>query len=97
MIYQVIIPESFYEELEEAVVYYGSKEIDLGLAFILNWESAMEQLKKTPLHYQKKNKELRTIKISKFPYLIVFEIIETKVYVYRLISGYKNPKKIFKK
>ena len=97
MIYQVIILESLYYELEEAVEYYKTKEIELALAFILNWESAMEQLKYTPLHYQKKNKELRTIKISRFPYLIVFEIIGSKVYVYRLINGYKNPKKVFMK
>lgn len=67
MIYQVIIPESLYDELEDAVEYYKTKEIELALAFILKWENAMEQLKRTPLHYQKKHKELRTIKISKFP------------------------------
>ena len=57
----------------------------------------MDELKRNPLHYQKKSKQFRTIKISKFPYLIVFEIIEMRVYVYRLISGYRNPKKVFKK
>ncbi|MBK6836194.1 MAG: type II toxin-antitoxin system RelE/ParE family toxin [Bacteroidetes bacterium] len=97
MIYQVIIPESLYSELEEVVEYYKSKEIHLALNFISKWESAMEQLKHTPLHYQKKNKEFRTIKINRFPYLLVFEIIGAKVYVYRLINAHKNPKTIFKK
>lgn len=97
MTYKVIIPESFYFELEDTVLYYESKESNLGLAFIMSWEESMEQLKNTPLHYQKKNKQLRTIKISRFPYLLVFEVIGSNVYVYRLINGYKNPKKIFKK
>ncbi|MDP2385950.1 MAG: hypothetical protein Q8M29_06245 [Bacteroidota bacterium] len=54
MIYQVIIPESLYDELKEVSEYYESKEVNLGLTFILNWENAMDELKRNPLHYQKK-------------------------------------------
>lgn len=96
MIYQVIIPESVYLELEEASTYYESKQKGLGLKFIESWETAMQHLGGAPLLYQKKRKQLRTIKLSKFPYLLAFEIIESKVYVYRLSHATRNPKKIFK-
>ena len=39
----------------------------------------MGHIKEAPLLYQKKNKQLRTIKLNKFPYLLVFEIIENKL------------------
>ena len=97
MNYQVIVPESVYLELKETSSYYESKQKDLGLKFILNWETAMVHLKEAPLLYQKKHKGLRTIKINKFPYLLVFEIIENKIYIFRLTHSKRNPKKVFKK
>jgi hypothetical protein len=57
----------------------------------------MVHLKEAPLLYQKKHKGLRTIKINKFPYLLVFEIIENKIYIFRLTHAKRNPKKVFKK
>lgn len=97
MIYQIIIPESVYVELKEVSSYYESVQKDLGLKFILSWETAMEHIKEAPLLYQKKNKQLRTIKLNKFPYVLVFEIIGNKIYVFRLTNARKHPKKIFKK
>lgn len=97
MIYQVIVPESVYLELKETSFYYESKQKDLGLKFILNWETAMEQLKEAPLLYPKKHKRLRTIKINKFPYLLVFEIIGDKIYIFRLTHAKRKPKRIYRK
>lgn len=97
MTYQVIIPESVYLELKETGEYYESKQEDLGMRFVLNWDIAVSYLKTSPLIYQKKRKNLRTVKINKFPYLLVFEVIGSRVYVYRLIYASKNPKKIFKR
>ena len=93
MIYQVIVPESVYLELKETSFYYESKQKELGLKL----ETAMEHLKESPLLYQKKHKRLRTIKINKFPYLLVFEIIENKIYIFRLTHAKRNPKRVFKK
>jgi hypothetical protein len=57
MNYQVIVPESVYLELQETSSYYESKQKDLGLKFILNWETAMVHLKEAPLLYQKNIKD----------------------------------------
>ena len=97
MIYQVIIPESVYLELEEASAYYESKQKDLGLTFILEWETTLEFLKEAPLLCQKKHGQLRTVRINKFPYLMVFEIIGHKIYVFRVTHAKRSSKKMFKK
>ena len=97
MIYHIIIPENVYEELNEAALYYESKQKNLGVKFILEWEAAMLRLKRSPQLYQKKHKQLRGIKTGRFPYLMIFEIESDKIYLYRLIHSKKNPKKIFKK
>ena len=96
MIYQIIVPESVYEELNEAALYYESKQKDLGVKFVLNCEITMVQLKKTPEIYQRKHKQFRTIPMNAFPYLLVYEIQDNKLIIYRLIHGKRNPKTIFK-
>ena len=97
MKYEVIIPESVYLELDKEAKYYESKQENLGLSFVLMWEETMKQLKQTPLMFQIKQQQLRSIKLQRFPYLLIFEVIENKVFVYRLIQAQKNPKQIFKK
>jgi hypothetical protein len=97
MIYQVVIPEGVYEELEEATLHYNAVQDGLGLSFFYNWEIAVEYLKNNPLHFQKKHKQLRSIKIDRFPYLIIYEIVKNNVFVYRLIQAQMQPRKIFKK
>jgi len=57
----------------------------------------MEQLKEAPLLYQKKHKQLRTIKTNKLPYLLVFEIIGNKIYIFRLTHDKRKPKRIYRK
>lgn len=97
MTYKVIIPQSLYLELNDAALYYESKSKGLGVSFVLHWEDAMGELKHNPEHYQRKHKDFRGIKLKKFPYVLIFEIIENKVYVYRLIHAHSNPKKMFNK
>jgi hypothetical protein len=97
MNYQIIIPESVYLELKETASYYEYKQKGLGLKFVQNWEVTMTHLKTAPLLYQRKNTKLRTIRINKFPYLLVFEVVADKIYIYRLIHAKRNLNKIFKK
>ena len=97
MKYEVIIPESVYSELAAEAGYYEAKQENLGLSFILMWEEAMKQLQQNPLMFQKKQKQLRSIKFQRFPHLLIFEVIENKILIYRVVQGQKNPKQIFKK
>lgn len=96
MKYHVVIPESVYLELQEVTIYYESKQKDLGLKFITSWEIAMQHIGQAPLLYQKKQKSLRTIRLTRFPYILVFEIIKQKIYIYRMIHAQRQPKKIFR-
>jgi hypothetical protein len=97
MIYEVIIPDAVYQKLEDTMLDYDSKRSGLGISFFNNWESVVESLKRNPFLFQKKNKYLRTVKISGFPYLVVYEIVKSNVYVYRLIEAQRHPKKILKR
>ena len=97
MIYQVILLESVYEELNEIAFYYEERKTDLSIEFLADWEASMSQLNKHPLIFQIKHKQLRSIQLNKFPFLVVFEIIEKRVVVYRVVHVKRNPKKVYKK
>jgi hypothetical protein len=97
MIYGVIIPKSVYDELELEALKYQEIRDELGISFFEKWHLAVEYLENNPFHFQRKNKQLRTVKLDRFPFLIVYEVIKDKVYVYRLIRAQKQPRKIFNK
>jgi hypothetical protein len=97
MIYHIIVPDVVYQKLEDVILDYNSKRSGLGLLFFNNWESVVESLKSNPFLFQKKSKHLRTAKISGFPHLVVYEIVKSNVYIYRLIEAQRHPKKVFKK
>lgn len=95
--FKVIITEGVYVELNEAALYYESKQFDLGLKFVIDWQDAMNQLKVSPLLFQKKYKQFRSIQLKHFPYVLIYEIEDAEIYVYRLTHSRRNPKKVFKK
>lgn len=97
MIYQILIPQSVYEELNQIALYYESNQKSLGLKFLLDWELSSIILKKSPFLFQKKHKQLRSVNLKRFPYTIVYEVEENIVYIYRVIHNRKKPKKVFKK
>ena len=72
MTYQIIIPESVYVELNEAALYYESKQKNLGVSFVLNWESSMDQLKKAPYVISKKTQRITEYKNNTLPISIDF-------------------------
>ena len=96
MKYQIAIPESVYWELQEVSAYYESKQKGLGFKFIESWEIAMQHIGEAPQLYQKKYKKIRSIKLTRFPYVLAFEVTGSRIYIYRLAHAKRHPKKIFK-
>jgi hypothetical protein len=97
MNFQVVIPESVYEELNDVASYYEQLQENLGVKFLNDWEYTMNQLSASPLMFQKKFKQFRVIQFSRFQFLIIYEIDKLDVVVYRLIHAKRNPNKRFKK
>jgi hypothetical protein len=53
MIYEIVIPKSVYDELEEETLKYQEIREDLGISFFEKWNLAVEYLENNPLHFQK--------------------------------------------
>ena len=87
------------EEYIAAFQYYESKQIGLGKQLELELDLMITQLSKNPLLYQQKYKTYREALLKKFPYFLVYEIIEKQVIIYSFFHTSRNPtlKKVIKK
>lgn len=91
--YKLIIKEEAQIEIEEAIFYYEEKQFGLGDIFSKYVALYLEEIQKNPNHYQIKQKNYREAFIRKFPYVIIFEIIDLEVIVYAVFHTLLNPTK----
>ena len=96
MTYTLVVLDAVTDELQEATLYYESKQSNLGIKLLADWDNTLAALQKNPLGYEKKYKGYRQIQLKKFPYLIVFEIETSTIVVYRFINAHKHPNKRYK-
>ncbi len=96
MKYLIEIKESARKGAVEAFLYYESQQQYLGDRFLDKMELQLNHVSKHPKLYSEKYKQFRQTLIKPFPYLIIFEIIETTVVVHKVIFAKKHPNKIYK-
>jgi plasmid stabilization system protein ParE len=94
--FDLIIKEEAYQDLQNAYDYYEEQKSGLGEDFIAKVKGRMAYLKKYPLHFSKVEKEFRQALIDRFPYVIVYELSGKEIIVYAVFHCSKNPRKKFK-
>ena len=97
MNYQLVIIHEVYEELNEAAVWYNDQQAGLGFELLDEWENTLSSLFTNPLGYEKKYKYFRQIELKRFPYLIIFEVLNNQIVVYHFISSKRSLKKRYLK
>lgn len=93
MIYDLIIKEEANNEIIESFLYYESKSEGLGGKFEIHLGIYFDRISKYPYHYQIKRNPYREAFIKKFPFIIIYEIIENKVVVYSVFNTKRSPLK----
>lgn len=97
MEYNVVITSKAEQDIDEAYVWYESKQKDLGLRFYLEFRAYADLLKTSAEAFPVKvNGKIRELVLSVFPYVIVYEVIENEVRIYRVFATAQNPKKKLK-
>ena len=91
--FNIVLSKSLTKDIQEAVDYYKTVSENLGERFYSNVKSTMSSLRTNALIYQIKYRNIRCVRLTKFPYLIHYsvDITEKKVYVHGLICCFKNP------
>jgi plasmid stabilization system protein ParE len=97
MAFTIIVKEEAHQDTLDAYWYYEKKQKGLGERFLDLLQSCYEAIAQHPTHYGYINEDpqqmLRDVKIDKFPFVIVYEIIEEEVIIYAVHNTYRHPKK----
>lgn len=92
MAFRIRISNLAYNEIDEAIAFYESKSVGLGKNFLVYLKGYINVLKVTPeLFAIKKKPFFRELPLKKFPFVIIYEIIEYEVVIYSVFHTKRNP------
>ena len=101
MPFTVIVKQEAHQDTVDAYNYYEEKLAGLGERFLEALQQRYEELSANPAFYsfidEDPMKILRDVKLEKFPFVVVYEIIETQVLVYAVHNTYKHPRNKLRK
>ena len=97
MSYKIEISSLAEEEYSSAFQYYQEQQPGLGLKFEKETDYLIAKLKINPHLFQRKYKHYREAVFRRFPYFIVYEIVENTVIVQSFFHTHRHPRRKLKK
>jgi toxin ParE1/3/4 len=91
--HQLLISDESRLDIFDAFSWYESHRISLGKDFELCLEAGLDQIRKNPLIFQKRYKDIHIYFIERFPYGIHYLIEENSVKVFGVFHTSRNPRK----
>ena len=96
MVFKLEITDLAEEEYSLAFNYYQGQQLGLGDKFEKETDYLINKLKANPYLFQRKYKHYREAVYKKFPYYIVYEIIDSSVLIHSFFHANRNPKRKLK-
>jgi|SRR5260221_957912 plasmid stabilization system protein ParE len=95
MAYKIVVKDLAKEDMQVAYDYYENGSKGQGEDFLIKLQKRFDDLEEHPHHYGYIDDQniIRDVKLKKFPYVIIFEIIGAEVIVYSVHNTSKDPKK----
>ena len=101
MSFTVIVKQEAHEDALAAYDYYEEKQPGLGERFLTELQKTYLQLAGLPsangFIAEDPLKVLRDVKVARFPYVAIYEIIDREVVVYAVHNTYKHPRGRFRR
>ena len=99
MSYSYELRQEAAAEFTNAYVWYEEQQYELGDKFIAAFYRKLDKICQNPYHYKSTYKKYHEALTDKFPFLIVYQVIEEerKVIVMAIFHTSRNPKKKFKR
>ena len=101
MSFTVIVKQEAHQDTIEAYNYYEEKQSGLGEMFLETLRHRYHELAEHPTYYsyidEDTLKVLRDVRLEKFPYVVVYEIIDKEVIVYAVHNTYKHSRNKLRK
>ncbi|MCD0487666.1 type II toxin-antitoxin system RelE/ParE family toxin [Pedobacter sp. MC2016-14] len=98
MYYRVIIASLAKDELQNSYDWYEKQKFGLGERFLLVIEQAISSISNNPEFYPVKVNAYRQYVVSKFPYVLVYELLpkDNLIYILHIFNTNQEPEKKIK-
>jgi plasmid stabilization system protein ParE len=80
------------KELDKAYRWYESQELGLGDDFLEQVDEALDRICQMPESYPVVYRDVQRAVIRRFPYIIYYRIVSSRVIVTAIFHGRRNPK-----
>jgi len=91
MMYELEVQQEASLEIIEGYIYYENAQTGLGEKFMQQVENYFLKIRSNPKHFQIKGQRYREAYLHKFPYLIIFDIVEQRIVVLSVFCTHQNP------
>ena len=81
---------------KSAYEWYENQKDGLGEEFLSALDICYKKLELTPTFYKRISNEFRQVRLKRFPYVVVYEIIKNEVIVFAVFHTSRNPNFKFK-
>ncbi|CAN5911936.1 hypothetical protein BH11BAC7_BH11BAC7_03070 [soil metagenome] len=80
-------------EIQDAYNWYEDQQSGLGEDFLAVLDERLDVLLKHPFSFPQKRGEFRECYLGKFPFLVIYKVLNKEVYVHAVFHTSRNPKK----
>jgi plasmid stabilization system protein ParE len=91
MAYKIKITPTAFNDLQKAIEYYNQEQKGLGKKFHTAVKLMFEQLIKVPASGSFMYDTVRYRLMHKYPYIILYELDENIIKIYRIFNTSQNP------
>lgn len=91
MVFNILLSKKATAELEDVIKYYSQINKKLGERFYLELLENLNYIRINPFLFQLKFDTFREIPLKKFPFIIVYEIIDHSIIVSAVFHTSRNP------
>lgn len=93
MAFKLIIEPEAQDEIEEAIIWYKSKQPGLEEDFYNYLDGYFETLKAGKALFSIKRKNFRELPLKRFPYIIIYEKYKKEIIVYSVFNTHQHSDK----
>lgn len=81
MSFTLLLQDEAIRDMQDAYDWYEDQLVNLGEEFLEELHAVLDKLKQRPTQYGFYFDEFRTVRLKRFPYLIVYKIQGAKVFI----------------
>jgi plasmid stabilization system protein ParE len=94
MVFKIIILPLAGKEIDESIEFYESRSKGLGKQFLFYLKSYLKVLSANPKLFEiKKPPNYRELTLVKFPFVIIYEILQNEVIIHSVFHTSRNHQK----